>query len=131
MSTNGSRLILRGSLLLAAIAVLAATTGCGSRGLPIGKYHPSGEPAKTMELMADGTVVLSETYSTGVSPTEMVRGKYRVSGNQVVFVGGTYCEGQDGTYAWSFDGKALKFTLVSDSCYDRQGTFDGREFLKE
>ena len=132
MSNSSLRIILmRVGVLLVAIAVLAATTGCGSRAFPRGVFHPTGEPSKYMELMADGTIVLSERYGTGVSPTEIVRGKYRVSGNQVVFEGGTYCEGQDGTYTWSFDGKALKFTLVSDSCYDRQSTFVGTEFLKE
>lgn len=131
MSTNGSRLILRGTLLLVAITVLAAATACGSRAFPTGIFHLSGEPQKTMELKTDGNVVLFEQFGTGTSPIEQARTMYRVSGNQVVFEGGTGCDSQNGTYTWSFDGKTLKFTLVSDSCYDRSSTFGGAEFLKE
>ncbi len=128
MSNKGLRIIWGVGVLLVAMAVLGATAGCDTRGFPIGKYHPSGAPTKIMEFMADGTVVLSETY--GKFPIESVRGKYRVSGNQVVFVD-NYCGVSDGTYAWTFDGKALKFAVISDDCADRVSTLADVEFLKE
>ena len=127
MSNNCSRLILRGSLLLAVIAVLVATTGCGSRTFPTGVYNSTGDnTGLSMEYRADSTVSLTD--NTG---HEWDRMQYKVSGNQIVFSGGKYCFPSEGTYSWMFDGKALKFTAVSDNCSDRKGTMVSSDWTKE
>ena len=129
MSINALRLMLRGSLFLVVLAMLSATAGCANRPFQTGVYHLREEPDKLIEFMDDGTVTLSQIF--GNFPIEAIRGKYEVSGNQIIFKGGADCAGKDGTYAWSFDGKTLKLNLVSDDCYDRKGVFDGADFIKE
>ncbi len=127
MSNNRLRIVLDVAVLLVAIAALVATVGCGSRGFPTGVYNGTGDNTGLItEFKADGTVSISD--NTGIVwDTTM----YKVSGNQIVFSGGKTCFPSEGTYTWAFDGKALKFTFVSDNCADRKGALTSSDWIKE
>jgi hypothetical protein len=128
MSNKGLRIIWGAGVVLAVIAALATTAGCGTRAFPTGTFDALDGSSK-LEFGADGTYVAT-VIAFGLPGVDMERGTYRVSGNQVV-IKGDYCGTTEGTYTWAFNGKSLKFTAVSDACADRNGSMVGVDWTKE
>ncbi len=98
-------------------ALFAIVMGCGTRPFEPGIYHPDGNPAQTMNFMADGRVLFSHT--SGGTQVEEFQGYYFVYGDRVTLSSGKYCGPDDATYTWARDGEALKFTVVHDDRADR------------
>jgi hypothetical protein len=75
------------------------------------------------EFKADGSFVSG-------GPLGSESGTYSVSGDQVVITC-QCCGDVEGTYTWSFDGMALKFTAIDDKCTNRKDVVDTSTWLKK
>jgi len=90
-------------------AAVAFSTG---QFVPAGKYYFG-----LLTFGADGTWSMSPMSLIG-SPISRVSGTYVVDGDRIVlyFRDDGPCAGYPGTYRWSFDGSALFFSQIEDTC---------------
>ncbi len=119
----------RCSIIMIGLTILALAAACGTAAFPTGKFHIAEAPDYTYEFTPGGAITISHAF--GDTTLEDSTGKYRLSGNQIVFYDDTFCGNTEGAYSWTYDGKALRFTVVSDSCGDRLGALTYRDFLPE
>ncbi len=119
----------RCSIIMIGLTILALAAACGTAAFPTGKFHIAEAPDYTYEFTPGGAITISHAF--GDILLEDSTGKYRLSGKQIVFYGDTFCGNAEGAYNWAYDGKALRFTVVSDACGDRLGALTYRDFLLE
>ncbi len=114
---------------IAAWALLSLVLSCSTRPFGPGHYHPDGNPAQTINFMADGRVEFS--HESGGTQVEDFQGYYFIYKDRVIFSAEKYCSPDDATYAWARKGKALKFTILHDGRADRQESLTAAELLAE
>ncbi len=119
----------RCSIIMLGLTILALAAACGTAAFPTGKFHIAEAPDYTYEFTPGGAIIILHAF--GDTSLEDSTGKYRLSGNQVIFYDDTFCGNAEGAYNWTYDGKALRFTVVSDACGDRLGALTYRDFLPE
>jgi len=92
------------------------TPGPAIASFPVGTFTRDGEDplgGRIINFEADGSYLYQGHGDTAV-------GTYTVTGDQIVFKDNV-CGGVTGTYTWSFDGTALSFTMLHDTCGPRPG----------
>jgi len=101
------------------LTVSACQPGTQNPDLPeafLGDFPPgiyqNPEVNWTWEFKADGTY-----FAQGVFKSE--RGSFTVNGDQISMKG-DHCGDITGTYTWTYEGKALNFSLFEDKCTDRK-----------
>jgi hypothetical protein len=111
--------------VLALVVLLAAACSVGAAASPV----PLGSYANPLAHGGPGILTLAEggQYANIVSETDRTpaKGTWKVTGDQLQFTEtpGGDCTGIQGTYKWAFDGTALRFWLVQDTCTPRAGDF--------
>ncbi len=115
--------------IIIGLTILALAAACGMAAFPTGRFHIAEAPDYTYEFTSGGAITISHAF--GDTLLEDSTGKYRLSGNQIIFYDDTFCGNAEGAYNWAFDGKALKFTVVSDACGARLGALTYRDVLPE
>ena len=114
-------------VLLLLSLLLAACGSSKEANFPTGKFIKSGEPNHALVFKEDGTFSVMEGDSTIVIGTYSVDGDtYTEKSNNV------FCTAIPMSFKYTFDGKNLTFTYISnpadDPCGGRQGDFDNKTY---
>ncbi len=121
-------MIIAGMLVIFAAGCSGAAAGAPQP--PLGVYT---NPLTT-HLSAELTLLHGGRYTLNFKDLHFgTQGTWTSSGDQIVFTetGGGDCTGEQGTYKWVWDGKALTFTSVQDRCFERTDDFQSGPWTKQ
>ncbi len=116
--------------MLVIFAAGCSGAAAGAPQPPSGIYRNANTPHLSQELALFGDGHYTQNFK---DLHFVINGNWARSGDQVVFTetGGGDCTGEQGTYQWAWDGKALIVTSVQDGCFERTDDFQSGPWTKQ